>query len=159
MAADIDERDREILRILQEDANRSYREIGRELGCPVTTVYSRVKKLEETGVIKAYKTVLDASRVGLPTTAFILVRVKFREPGAREPYDFHRIASEISRLHGVQELHMMAGEWDFLVKIRARDSGEVGGFVMDRLRLVEGVDRCLTCMVFETVKESADIPI
>ncbi|MFH2110727.1 MAG: hypothetical protein ABIJ47_05635 [Candidatus Bathyarchaeota archaeon] len=46
-----------------------------------------------------------------------------------------------------------------MVKIRARDSGEVGSFVMDRLRLVQGVERCLTCIVFETVKESADIPI
>jgi len=54
---------------------------------------------------------------------------------------------------------MMAGEWDFMVKIKARDSGEVGRFVMDKLRLVQGVERCLTCMVFETVKESGDIPI
>lgn len=156
---EFDEKGRKIMRILQRDANSSYRGIAKEISCPVTTVYSRVKRHEEAGVISAYKTIFDPAEVGLPTTAFILVRVKFREPGIKDPYDFRKIATEVAKLREVQEVHMMAGEWDFMVKVKAVDTEEVGRFVMDKLRLVDGVDRSLTYMVFKTMKESGDLPI
>jgi Lrp/AsnC family leucine-responsive transcriptional regulator len=159
MDLELDEKDKEIMRILQKDANKSYRGIGRELGCPITTVYSRVKRLEERGVVIGYKTIFNAVEVGFPATAFILVRVKFREAGVRDPYDFRRIANEIAKLREVQKIHMMAGEWDFIVKIKVEDTKAAGRCVMDKLRLIVGVERSLTYMVFETVKESGELPI
>ena len=67
-----DEKDLEILRILQEDAKTPVREIGRRIEAPITTVYSRIKRLEDSGVIEGYKPVLDSEKLGKPTTAFIL---------------------------------------------------------------------------------------
>jgi len=155
----VDERDLEVLRLLQGDAKASAREIGRRVGSPITTVYSRVKRLEDSGVIKGYKAVLDAAKLGRPTTAFILASFAYRTPGLEEPLDQRRIAREVARLPEVQEVHIIAGDWDILIKVKARDVAAIGGFVVDKLRNIRGIERTLTCMVFDTAKETLDIPI
>ena len=155
----MDERDLEVLRLLQGDAKASAREIGRRVGSPITTVYSRVKRLEDSGVIKGYKAVLDAAKLGRPTTAFILASFAYRTPGLEEPLDQRRIAREVARLPEVQEVHIIAGDWDILIKVKARDVAAIGGFVVDKLRNIRGIERTLTCMVFDTAKETLDIPI
>ena len=155
----MDERDLEILRLLQEDAKASAREIGRRMGSPVTTVYSRIKRLEDSGVIKAYKPVLDAAKLGRPTTAFILSSFAYRTPGVEEPLDQRRIAREVARLPEVQEVHIIAGDWDILIKVKGRDVAAIGRFVVDKLRNIRGIERTLTCMVFDTAKETLDLAL
>jgi DNA-binding Lrp family transcriptional regulator len=156
---EFDDKQREIMRVLQRDAKKSLREISDELDYPLSTVYSRILKMEEEGFINGYKTVFNAEKIGLPTTAFILIRLRFREPGSKESYEFREIADKIAKIPEIQEVHMMSGEWDVIVKYRAVNSKEVGAFIMDRLRKIEGVERCLTCMVFDTVKDTTDLPI
>jgi len=155
----LDERDLEILRLLQENGKVSAREMSRRVGSPITTVYSRIKRLEESGVIRGYSAVLDAVKLGRPTTAFIFASITYRTPGAEEPLDQRRIAREVARFPEVQEVHIIAGDWDILIKVKARDVGSVGRFVVDRLRTVRGIEKTLTCMVFDTAKETLDIPL
>lgn len=155
----LDDRDLEILRILQGDGKASAREIAERLGCPVTTIYSRIRRLEELGVIRGYKAILDARRLGRPTTAFILASFAYRTPGIRETLDQREIAREISRFQEVQEVHIITGDWDILIKVKARDVAEIGRFVVDKLRMVRGIEKTLTCMVFDTAKETLDVPI
>ncbi|HLN88637.1 MAG TPA: Lrp/AsnC family transcriptional regulator, partial [Candidatus Binatia bacterium] len=64
----------------------------------------------------------------------------------------------IARFAEVQEIHIITGDWDILVKLRAENVEAVGKFVVDKLRLIKGLDKSLTCMVFETVKESTSLP-
>ncbi len=76
----VDGKDRLILQQLQNDMTKSYKAIAGELGIPVTTVYNRVKKLEENGVILGYKPILDPVKLGLPTTSFLLITMRFKDP-------------------------------------------------------------------------------
>jgi Lrp/AsnC family leucine-responsive transcriptional regulator len=57
----------------------------------------------------------------------------------------------------VQEVHIITGDWDLLVKLRAESVDAVGKFVVDKLRLIKGLEKTLTCMIFETVKETTKI--
>ena len=155
----LDEKQREIMRVLQNDAKKSLREISDELDYPLSTVYSRIQKMEEDELINGYKTVFNADKIGLPTTAFILIRVRFRDSGSKESYEFREIAARLAKIPEIQEVHLMAGDWDIIIKYRAKDTKAVGDFVMDRLRTIEGIDRSLTCMVFDTVKDTTDLPI
>ena len=57
----------------------------------------------------------------------------------------------------MQEVHIITGDWDLLVKLRAESVDAIGKFVVDKLRLIKGLEKTLTCMVFETVKESTSL--
>lgn len=81
-AVKLDEKDREILGMLMKDAKVSAKDISAMIDSPITTVYSRIKRLEDAGVIKGYKPILDAVKLGRPTTAFIFVSFTYRPLGA-----------------------------------------------------------------------------
>jgi len=68
-------------------------------------------------------------------------------------------AAEIAKFPEVQEVHIITGDWDLLIKIRAENVDAIGKFVIDKLRLIKGIEKTLTCMVFETCKETTEIPI
>jgi Lrp/AsnC family leucine-responsive transcriptional regulator len=73
--------------------------------------------------------------------------------------DQREIARKVARFPEVQETHIITREWDFLAKLKERDVASVGDFVVDKLRTVSGVSKTLTCMVFDSIKETQDIPI
>jgi len=91
----VDDKDRQILRLLQEDMTKSYKAIGGELGIPVTTVYNRVKKMEENKIILGYKPILDPIKLGLSTTSFLLITMRFKDP-KNNPLNINAIATEIA---------------------------------------------------------------
>jgi len=153
----LDEKDKEILKFIQEDCKRSTKEIARKIGSPITTVYAKVKRMEDLGIIKHYKTVLDAKKLDKGTTSFILVSVGYRAPGIERTLDQREIAKEIAKFHEVLETHLISGDWDILIKVKGKDVDEIGKFVVDKLRKLEGVEKTLSCMVYGTAKESLDI--
>jgi len=155
----VDDKDREILRILVEDAKVSAKDISARIDSPITTVYSRIKRLEDAGIIKGYKPVLDAEKLGRPTTAFIFVSFTYRPPGAEKDLDQREVAKRVARFPEVQEVHIITGDWDFLIKVKDKDVNAVGRFVIDKLRTVPGISKTLTIMVFDAVKESIDVPL
>jgi Lrp/AsnC family leucine-responsive transcriptional regulator len=67
------------------------------------------------------------------------------------------VAEEIAKFPEVQEVHIITGDWDLLIKLRAENVESIGKFVVDKLRLIKGLEKTLTCMVFETVKETTKI--
>ncbi len=155
----LDDKDKEILRMLLEDAKVSAKDISAKIDSPITTVYSRIKRLEDSRVIKGYKPILDAGKLGRPTTAFIFVSFTYRPPGTDKDLDQREVAKKVGRFPEVQEIHIITGDWDFLIKIKEKDVNAVGKFVVDKLRTVPGISKTLTIMVFDPVKESMDIPL
>ena len=155
----VDDKDKEILYMLMGDAKASAKDIGSRIDSPITTVYSRIKRLEDTGVIKGYKPILDAAKLGRPTTAFIFAQFSYRPPGVDKDLDQRQCAKEVARFPDVQEIHIITGDWDFLIKVREKDVAAVGQFVVDKLRTVKGISKTLTCMVFDSVKETLDVPL
>ncbi len=133
------------------------KEIGKEIGSPITTVYAKIKRMEELGIIKQYKAILDSRKLDRGTAAFILASFAYR-PGSREkPLSQRDVAKQIAAFPEVQEVHIITGGWDILVKVRADHVDTLGRLVMDKLRTVEGIENTLSCIVYETVKETTDI--
>ena len=152
----LDALDLKILGIIQGDSDRSTTSLARELQVPVTTVYSKIRRLEKAGIIRGYCALIDPKSLGVGTVAFILASGSY---GAQRYHLDRHVAKQVARFPEVQEVHLISGEWDFLTKIRAPDVAGVGNFLAEKLRTVKGIDKTITCMVFETAKETTEIDL
>ncbi len=156
----LDEKDLAILTLIQEDSKLTANQIAKKIGAPITTVFAKTKRMEEMGIIKQYRAVLDPEKLSLGTSAFILAQVSYRvmKDDNETPITQRDVAEEIARFPEVQEVHIITGDWDLLVKLRAENVDAVGKFVVDNLRRIKGLEKTLTCMVFATVKETTSLP-
>jgi DNA-binding Lrp family transcriptional regulator len=155
----LDEKDRAILALMQKNCKLTAKEISRKINSPITTVFAKVKRMEELGIITGYKAILDPQKLNSGTTAFILASVSYRTRDNQTLISQRDIAKEIAKFPEVQEVHIITGDWDILIKIKAADVDAVGKFVLDKLRLIKGIERTLTCMVFESQKETTEIAL
>ena len=105
--------------------------------------------MKQSGVIRKFVAIPDYSRLGRPVTAIILVSFM---PG---PVSQRELGEQISRLPRVDEVHLITGEWDIMLKVRAESMDELGKMVLDKLRAMKGVMRTVTCVCFNTLKEHA----
>jgi Lrp/AsnC family transcriptional regulator, leucine-responsive regulatory protein len=159
MSAKLDEKDQAILVLIQEDSKLTAKQIAKKVNAPITTVFAKIKRMEEAGVIKQYRAILSPNKLNLGTAAFILASVSYTTTKADGiPISQRDVAEEIARFPEVQEVHIVTGDYDLLVKLRAENVDAVGKFVVDKLRRIKGLEKTLTCMVFETVKESTSLP-
>jgi Lrp/AsnC family leucine-responsive transcriptional regulator len=148
--------ERELLRALQANSKRSLRELAREVGLPISTVHEKIRRLEREGIIKKYCAVLDEKRLGFLVTGFILVSIVY---SVENQTSQKRIAEKIAALPNVQEVHIISGDWDLIVKVKAKGVDELGSFITEKLRNIHGVGKTLTAVVFETVKEEATLDV
>ncbi|MGD0203554.1 MAG: Lrp/AsnC family transcriptional regulator [Candidatus Bathyarchaeia archaeon] len=158
MSIKLDEKDLAILVLIQENSKLTAKQIAKKINSPITTVFAKTKRLEEIGIIKQYRAILSPEKLNLGTAAFILASVSYRAKTDDAPVSQRAVAEEIARFPEVQEVHIITGDWDLLVKLRAENVDAVGKFVVDKLRLIKGLEKTLTCMVFETVKETTSLP-
>jgi Lrp/AsnC family leucine-responsive transcriptional regulator len=154
----LDEKDIKILNMLQKDCKTPIKEVSRSLGSPITTVYAKIKRLEELGVIKSYKAVLDPKRLQKSTTIYVLANVHY-EHGEKGSKVEKIIAEKIAKFPNVQEVHIVSGEWDLLIKLKGDDIESIGNFVMEKLRNMDGITKTVTSVVFDTVKETTDLTL
>ncbi len=159
MSTKLNEKDRAILALLQENSKLTARQISKKINAPITTVFAKTKRMEELGLIKEYRAILAPERLNSGTAAFILASVSYRAKADDVPISQRVVAEEIAKFPEVQEVHIITGDWDLLVKLRSESVDAVGKFVVDKLRLIKGLEKTLTCMVFETVKETTEIAL
>jgi len=157
MQPKLDEKDIKILRDLQENCKVTTKQMAKEVNSPITTVFAKIKRMEKLGIIKAYRAVLDARKLDRGTTAFILASFSSGPHEAQEPLSQRKLAEQISKLREVQEVHIITGDWDILMKVKDKNVDAIGKFVIDKLRTVKGIQKTLTCMVFHTEKETSTI--
>jgi Lrp/AsnC family leucine-responsive transcriptional regulator len=157
MTLKLDEKDMAILALIQENSKLTAKQIAKKIDSPITTVFAKTKRMEELGVIREYRAILAPEKLESGTAAFILASVSYRAKGDEVPVSQRAVAEEIARFPEVQEVYIITGDWDLLVKLRAESVDAVGKFVVDKLRLIKGLEKTLTCMVFETVKETTKI--
>jgi Lrp/AsnC family transcriptional regulator, leucine-responsive regulatory protein len=146
----IDGVDRTILMMLQANSRVSNAEIARQVEMAPSAVLERIRKLEERGVIKAYAAQLDPQALGQGLLAYVLVRT---ECGSWQA----ETAAKIAAIPEVQEVHHIAGEDCFLVKVRTRDTAALGSLLRDRVSAIECVRSTRTTIVLNTVKETTVI--
>ena len=113
---EIDVIDRRIIRILQEDASLSVAAIGEAAGLSQNACWRRIKRLEDSGVLKSRVAIFDAERLGHPLTVFAILRVKDHS----EKW-FEAFAKKMTAMPEVVEFYRMSGEIDYMAKIVARD--------------------------------------
>ena len=147
----IDEMDRRILSLLQQDARLPNAEIARRVGMAPSATLERLRKLEERGVIQGYECRLDAAKLGLGLTAFIFIKSNDRGE--------HETADRLRQNPNVLEVHHIAGEDCYLVKVRAADTEELGRMLRMEFSALPNVQSTRTTIVLGTLKESARIPI
>jgi Lrp/AsnC family leucine-responsive transcriptional regulator len=148
----IDEIDMQIANILQEDARVSNAEVARRVGMAPSAVFERIRKLEERGTIRGYSARLEPRALGLGLLAFVFVRAEERV-GAPET------ASVLAAIPQVQEVHHIAGEDCFLIKVRVADTEALGELLRERLGSIPTVRSTRTTIVLQTVKESGALPL
>ena len=144
--------DLRILEILQTNARETQAEIARDVGLAPSAVLERVRKLEARGVIRGYSALVDPKALALPLLAFVAVRSD--EAGTDD-----RVAQLLAELPEVLEVHHVAGDDCYLVKVRARDAEQLGVLLRTRFARIPGVRSTRTTIVLETVKETPRLPI
>jgi Lrp/AsnC family transcriptional regulator len=117
MAFRIDEMDRKILVELQRDAGRSLDEIARAVGSSKTPVWNRIRKLREAGVIGQQTVILDAEALGFEATFFVLIRTSEHEAEWQK-----RFLEALQARPEVMEAHRLAGDIDYILKVRVRNA-------------------------------------
>lgn len=148
----IDGTDRKITTILQKDGRTSNAEIARRVGLTPSAVFERVRKLEERGIVRGYTAQIDPVAVGLGLLAFVLVRSSDR-------LGTDRVAQAIAKAPEVLEVHNVAGEDCYLVKVRAVDTKDLSRVLRQRFGGVKAITSTRTIIVLNTIKETTALPI
>jgi Lrp/AsnC family leucine-responsive transcriptional regulator len=148
----IDETDLRILKILQEKARIPNVDVARQVGMAPSAVLERIRKLEKQEVIDGYEVRLNPERFRRSLVCFIHINVDASENNMETE---KRLAS----LDAIQEVHFVAGNDGYLVKVRVAGTRELNDLIRDKIGNIPGVRATRSHIVMSTVKETARIPI
>ncbi len=149
----LDSIDTQLLTIIQENARTSQADMARAVGLAPSAVLERLRKLESRGIVTGFTALLSPKAVCLGQLAFVAVRVS--GTGEQEEHAGARLAA----VPEVLEVHHVAGEDCYLLKVRTRDAQHLGALLRQRLGRIPGVVSTRTTVVLETVKETPRLPI
>lgn len=143
--------DRKILAILREDGRASHAAIAKDVGLSAPAVGERIRKLEASGAIAGYRAVLDPAAMGLEIAAFVAIAPQPRKSS-------QKLVDRLMELPEIEELHAVAGNYSYVAKVRVVSTEALDGF-LDRLFMLEGVERTETTMVLRTnVERPMNLP-
>lgn len=153
----LDEKDQKILRELERDCRQRTNTIAKATDIPVTTVHNRIKKLSSSGHIHSFRAILDPIKLEKPLVSFVFVSLNRNAIEATESKTDRELISRIASHSAVQEVHTVTGDWDLLLKIRAKDIGELEGIITTELREPKLIDRAQTICAMATYKETTNL--
>ena len=145
----IDKFDAAIIRALAGDGRMTMTELARQIGLSKTPTQARVKRLEDSGVIAGYRAVLNPIRMGLAHVAFVEVRLSDTREAALQA--FNRAVRGVPE---IEECHMMASAFDYLLKVRTGDIGDYRRILGERISALPHVASTSTYVAMEAVKET-----
>lgn len=148
----IDQTDLEILDALQRNGHLSHAEIGRLVGLAVSSVNERIRKLVQRGIITGWSTRLDPASLGLDLLAFVYVLID-------KPENAPAFLEAVAQTPQVQECHHIASDWNFLLKVRVRNTAAFEALLSNRLKTVPGVVRTHTIIALTSHKETTALPL
>ncbi len=154
-ASALDETDRKILRLLQANGRLSIAALSDAVGLTPTPLRQRIEKLEQSGTIEGYSARINAAAVGRGTLAFVHVSLKEHTLAVHQAFLRHVVT-----LVDVIEVHHLAGEQDFLLKVNVRDIAAFEAFILHRLPTPSsGVGRISSTFVLSSARDRGPIPI
>lgn len=150
----LDAIDIKLLELLQNDSEMSTKELAATVNLSPTPVYERVKRLEHDGYIKKYVALLDAEKLHLGFTVFCNVKL------VGHSYDvFHKFMKRVVEIPEVTECYGLAGDCDYLLKVRAPDMDYYQRFILDVLGRIESISSVNSMFVLSEVKHTHVLPL
>lgn len=154
MASTIDNTDIKILRLLQDDSRLTTKELAAKIHLSVTPTFERVKRLEREGYIKKHMAVLDAEKLDCGFVAFCYIKMK------QHTYENGiRIMEAVQGIEEITECYNVSGDYDFLLKIYAKDMKSYQSFILRILGDLDCIGTLSSSFVLGEVKNSQAIPL
>ena len=148
----MDTLDKKAISFLMKHGRATWAELGQLLGLSAPSAAERVRKLEEQGVLRGYAGLADAASLGYPLTAYVSVTLASHRRRAA-------FLRAIEKIEQVAECHHVAGDDDYLLKVRCRGTQDLDHFLARQLKERLGVARTRTTIVLSTAKESVRVPV
>jgi Lrp/AsnC family transcriptional regulator len=153
MSENLDQIDRAILRALQKDSSLSQRDLAEKVGLSQNACWRRVRALREAGVIRGETVRLDQGRLGLGLTIFVMIRT--RQHG-KDWLDLFR--REVAAISNVIDFFRIAGDYDYMLKVVARDMNDFDRIYQRLIAKVE-LDTVTSCITMEAIVNGRDLPV
>ena len=153
MSVRLDDIDQKILSQLQEDASQSLDEIAKKVGSSKTPVWNRIRKLKDAGIIGHQTVILDAEALGFEACFFVLIRTSEHDATWQEQF-----LKALKSRPEVQEAHRLAGEIDYILKVRVRNARAYDAFYQALISEVK-VHNVTALLSMEEIKSTTALPI
>lgn len=151
---ELDTIDLKILSILQNNARVSNIELARAINLSPSPTLTRVKRLENQGVISRYAALVDPSTLGLQLTVFVRISLQRQEASLLRSFE-----QEIARFEEVMEVYLMTGDEDYLLRIVVPDIKALERFILDNLTIIPGVSNIRSSFALKQVKYKTALPL
>lgn len=145
----LDRFDRAILSVLAEDGRISITDLAKRIGLSKSPTQARLRRLEQSGVIIGYRALLDPIQLGLDHVAFVEVRLSDTREAALTAFNL-----AVARVPEIEQAHMIAGNFDYLLKVRTRDMSRYRQFLGETISTLPHVAGTSTYVAMEAVKET-----
>ncbi|MDP3341623.1 Lrp/AsnC family transcriptional regulator [Frigidibacter sp.] len=151
---DLDATDRRILTVLQKQGRITNAELSERVNLSPSACHRRVQRLEEEGFIGSYVALLNARRLGRPTTVFVEITLQGQADEVLEAFE-----REVKKVPDVLECHLMAGTADYLLKVVAQDTEDFARIHRQHLARLPGVAQMHSSFALRTVQQTTAIPV
>ena len=146
--------DRQTLKALQQDGRKKNSELAKEVGLAPSTMLDRVKKLEDKGIVKGYRAVVDPEKLGLKAQGFACISLDRHRVN-----DIELLEHEINQIPSVRACYHITGRFDYLLHVVAPDLGNLGTLIKEKLATIPGMGKIETFIVYAEVKPDQGWPI
>jgi Lrp/AsnC family transcriptional regulator, leucine-responsive regulatory protein len=154
MPETLDDVDRKLLALLQRDGRTTNAELARRVGLSPPSVLQRVRKLERAGYVRGFTALLDPERIGFHLLVVAMISLSLHQEQAIDKF-----IDDVGKIPEVLEVLHVSGEYDFMLKVVARDMGDYERFIKERLSAIPGVGKIHSCFVMGRPKLSTELPI
>jgi len=150
----LDKIDHAILRALLADSRRTLQDIGDEVGLSPTSCWSRIKKMEASGVIRRWGIVIDEAKLGYQDS--VIVQLTLESHTDETLYDFGRLLADIPE---VREAYLVSGDYDYYIRIAVRDTRDYERLLREKLYKIPGIRHSKSHFVLRVLKEAGAPPV
>ena len=150
MQTDLDKFDKAILRVLATDGRISITDLAHRIGLSKSPTQARLRRLEGDGVISGYRAMIDPIRLGLDHVSFVEVRLTDTREAALAAFN-----DAVRKIPEIEQVHLIAGNFDYLMKIRTRNMNDYRQMLADRISTLPYVAGTSTYVAMQAVKENA----
>ncbi len=146
----LDDKDYAILKVLRTEARLSTQKISKKTKIPITTVHHHIKRMEKEKIITGYSAILNSERMG-SISAYVLIGVMYHLPSG-EVINQEELAKKIAKNEIVEDISILTGSKDLIVKLRCKSIQELNHFVIEYLRTIPGIEKTESAVVLKAVQ-------